>query len=177
MLQLFGLKVRSEGCTWICSQPFDPPQTEAWMIDRWGVLIGENSHNHANQAMSTPLTCSRPFCVPNDDDYAESWPSPCSQCTFLFFFFFLWFCHPEVHLSEEKPAAAGQLAAGSLGLVGARHCSDVDMPHRTSGSIRLSLTLVQVSALLGWTCSGIDQGSRKTVREWQFSPQGNSLAK
>lgn len=86
MLQLFGLKVRSEGCTWICSQPFDPPQTEAWMIDRWGVLIGENSHNHANQAMSTPPTCSLPFCVPNDDDYAESWPSPCSQCTFFFFF-------------------------------------------------------------------------------------------
>lgn len=43
MLQLFGLKVSSEGCAWICSQPFDPPQTEAWMIDRWGVIIGKTA--------------------------------------------------------------------------------------------------------------------------------------
>lgn len=43
ILQLFGLKVRSGGCTWICGQLFDPPQTEAWMIDRWGVIIGKTA--------------------------------------------------------------------------------------------------------------------------------------
>lgn len=52
------------------------------------------------------------------------------------FFSFLWFCHSEVHLSEEKPA---ELAVASLGPVGDCLCSDVDVLYRTSGSIRLSV--------------------------------------
>lgn len=43
----------------------------------------------------------------------------------LFFFSLLWFCHSEVHLSEEKPAALVELAVAFP--VGDRLCSDVDV--------------------------------------------------
>lgn len=51
----------------------------------------------------------------------------------------LWFCHSEVHLSEEKPAAVVELAVASWGPVGDCLCSDVDVLYCTSGSIRLSV--------------------------------------
>lgn len=55
-------------------------------------------------------------------------------------------CHSEVLLSEEKPAAVVELAVASLGPVGYCLCSDVDVLHRTSGSITLSV--LDNSALL-----------------------------
>lgn len=136
------------------------------MIDRWGVIIGRTATIMPIKLclLLLPVLFLSVYQMMTIMQKAGHHHAASAH---LFFFFFLWFCHPEVHLSEEKPAAAGELAAGSLGLVGAHHCSDVDVLHRTSGSIRLSLTLVQVSALLGWAYCGIDQGSRKTVREWQ----------
>lgn len=178
------VKVRSEGCAWICSQPFDPPQTEAWMTDRWGVIIGKT-------ATIMPIKqCLLLLPVPFLSVYQtmtimQKAGHRRAASAHLFVLFLSFYCDFVIlkciclrrNLLLLLAAAAGELAAGSSGLVGTHHCSDFDVLRRTSGSIRLSLTLVQVSALLGWTCSGIDQGSRKTVMEWQFSPQGNSLAK
>lgn len=139
-------------------------------LDGWQVRCNnwENSHNYANQASSTPPNCS-PFCVSNDDNYAESWSSQCSQCMSFFFFF-------HVIVSSWSAFVWGETCCcgrtGS-GLLGARLCSEGDVFQRTSSSIRLSLTNLHF-----WGEPAPWPGFPQNWGEGgQFSPQGNSLAK
>lgn len=106
--------------------------------------------------------------------------------SFLFLFCFpgslLWFCHSEVHLSEEKPAAL----IGGCGWVCLLWC------WWTRLYLRLNQTVYpqQLLALSGeippphtppawfvWDSAPRRDGRTSTVRMWQFSPLGDSRAK
>lgn len=109
------------------------------MIDRWDEIIGKQSQSCQSLDVSLlylfPFFCIC-FCVPKDYSYAAGWQVPASA-HLSFFSSLLWFCHSEVHLSEEKPAALVELAVTHLGPGGDCFCSDVDVHYCTSGSVRL----------------------------------------
>lgn len=149
-------------------------------------------HSPANYGMYPPyLYLSLSFvhlflCTKRIQWYRRS--TSAGQCTLLFLFCFcfpgslLWFCHSEVHLSEEKPAAL----IGGCGWVCLLWC------WWTRLYLRLNQTVCpqQLLALSGeippphtppawfvWDSAPRRDGRTSTVRMWQFSPLGDSRAK
>lgn len=170
MLQLFGLKVRSEGYTWIYIRPPDPPQTEVWMIDRWGVIMGKTATimpiKHCLLLLFVLLSVYQIMTIMQKAGHHRA----ASACLFFFFF--------HVIVSSWSAFVWRESCCGRTGsgLLGARLCSEGDVFQRTSGSIRLSLTNLHFwGEPAPWP--GFPQNWEAGRGGWQFSPQGNSLAK
>lgn len=113
-------------------------------LDDWqvGRHNWENSHNHANHMMYPSPTCSLPFCicfcVPKDYNYAAGWRSPASvHFCFVLFFSLVILSFWSAFVWGETCCCC-RTSSGLLRPCGCL-CSDVDVLHCTSGSIRLSV--------------------------------------